>query len=471
MSAAPGAVAEALIRSCEADATQAPEVWPFTASIVDGALHLGGVSMPALARQCGTPLYVVDEADFRQRVVDWRDRSGADRVHYAGKAFLCSEMVRWVAAENLHLDVCSSGELRLALDNAFDPDRLVFHGNNKSYDELALAVRSGVGAIVIDNRAEIAAVSEIAAGLGRVQRVYVRVAAGVSPQTHEYISTGGDDVKFGLPIRDGHAEQAAVEVASAPHLELVGVHSHIGSQLLTTEELHDAARRVGALVRTLREQHRIQIDEVDLGGGAGIAYLPTQQRLDPAACVAAMRSGLSRSIPSGSVRLSVEPGRSLIGSAGITVYSVGFVKQGVRRRFVAVDGGMSDALRPSLYGSGYTTCLANRVPGGTPVRTVVVGRHCESGDVVVPDLLMSSDVRPGDLLAVACTGAYHHTMANNYNMQPRPAVVSVRDGAARLMVRRERAEDLAARDGHGTRITLHHRPDQARPDQAVMEDG
>lgn len=465
MTSAPATVTSPDVRSFEAEPAQAPAVWPLTAATMNGELYVGGVSMPALAQECGTPLYVVDEADFRHRVREWRDASGADRVHYAGKAFLCAEMVRWVTAEDLYLDVCSIGELQLALDSAFDPARLVLHGNNKSHDELSLAVSASVGIVVVDSMAEIALLSEIATDLGCVQQVYVRVAAGVAAKTHEYISTGGEDVKFGLRISEGAAESAALAAAAAPGLELVGIHSHIGSQLLTTEQLREAAARIGALVRTLRDEHRLSIDDVDLGGGAGIAYLPDQVRLDPAECVTSMREGLSRSIPPDSVRLSVEPGRSLIGSAGITLYTVGAVKDGLRRRFVAVDGGMSDALRPSLYGSGYTTCLANRGAGGEAVRTVVVGRHCESGDVVVPDLLMSSTVQPGDLLAVAATGAYHHTMANNYNMQPRPAVVSVHEGQARLMVRRELPSDLVARDGNGVRIPLP----QQTPDD-VLED-
>ena len=433
----------------------APEVWPLTATTVAGELCIGGVSTVQLANACGTPLYVVDEADFRERARVWRDESGADQVHYASKAFLTAQMVRWVDSERLHLDVCSLGELELATCNGFDPTRIVMHGNNKSVAELTAAIECGVGAVVLDCDEEIARLAFLATAAGRVQDVYVRVAAGVDAQTHEFMATGGDDVKFGFPITGGYAEKAVVRVAATSGLRLIGLHSHLGSQLLSTDGLHAAAaRRVGEFLHILQQRHRIVVRHVDLGGGAGIAYLPGEHRLEPAAFVAALRSGLAETLGQETVELAVEPGRSLIGTAGVTIYRVGVVKDGIKRRFVSVDGGISDALRPSLYGARYTAWVANRVTSPETKHTIVVGRHCESGDVAVPDLRLTSDIVVGDLLAVAGTGAYHHTMANNYNLQPRPAVVSVCDGQARLLVRRETLADLTARDVSGTPIDL-----------------
>ncbi|MFD3571152.1 diaminopimelate decarboxylase [Streptomyces sp. NPDC058667] len=432
---------------------QAPEVWPLTARTVDNRLHVGGVAMDDLVRACGTALYVVDEADFRHRAAQWR-QSGADRVHYASKAFLCAEMVRWVDSEGLHLDVCSGGELELAVANGFDPARIVFHGNNKSPDELAAAVAHRVGVVVVDCHEEIDRLARAAARTGRVQDVYVRITPGVAAETHAYMATGGDDVKFGFPVREGHAERAVLAVASHASLRLAGVHCHIGSQITATEGLALAAERVGLFVADMARRHAVTVDEIDLGGGAGIPYVPGDLRLDPAEFTAALRTGLARVLPPGTVRIAVEPGRSMIGSAGVTLYRVGAVKDGLRRRFVSVDGGMSDALRPSLYEARYTAWTAGRTPRGTPVHSVIVGRHCESGDVVVPDIALPSDITPGDLLAVPATGAYHHAMASNYNAQPRPAVVAVSDGQARLMVRRESPADLRRRDAHGEPVQL-----------------
>lgn len=423
----------------------AAEVWPVTAASIRGVLHIGGVPLPELAEACGTPLYVLDEADFRQRARQWREESGADQVHYASKALLCTEIVRWVDSERLHLDVCSGDELEVALDAGFDPGRIVMHGNNKSVDELRLGVARRVGVIVVDCYEELERIAYLA-GAEEPQQVYLRVATGIEADTHRSIATGGDDVKFGFPLTGGHAERAAAQAAQTPGVRLLGIHSHLGSQLLTSAGFRAAARRVGELVHTLAEHHRIEIRDVDLGGGAGIAYLPGQERLSPVQMVSALRSGLEEVTAAHSIRLAVEPGRSMIGTAGVTLYRVGVVKDGIRRRFVAVDGGMSDAPRPALYGSLYTAWIANRDvdPAATP--TVIVGRHCETGDIVVPDLSFPADVEVGDLVAVPGTGAYHHSMASNYNFQPRPPVVAVRDGRARLLVRRETHADLVVRD-------------------------
>jgi diaminopimelate decarboxylase len=431
----------------------APEVWPLTARTVAGELHIGGVSIPALAAACGTPLYVLDEADFRHRARQWRN-SGADRVHYASKAFLCAETVRWVDAEGLHLDVCSYGEFDLAAATGFDPARIVLHGNNKPPAELNAAVRRGIGVVVADSLVEIDHLAAAARAAGRVQDVYLRVTPGVEAHTHDYMATGGDDVKFGFPMAEGHAERAALAVRDAPSLRLAGIHSHIGSQVVDTEGLRLAAERVAGFVRSLGERHGITVRDLDLGGGAGIAYLPGQDRLEPGAFVRALRAGVGQVMDPDSLHLAVEPGRSVVGTAGVTVYRVGVVKEGLRRCFVSVDGGMSDALRPSLYLARYTAWTANRTLTGERRHSVVVGRHCESGDIVVPDLALPQDIAVGDLLAVPVTGAYHHVMASNYNHQPRPAVVAVADGAAKLLVHRETLADLRRRDAGGQALDL-----------------
>jgi len=447
----PPAAADGLAAAAGPDL--APDVWPLTARTVAGELRIGDVPLPALAEACGTPLYVVDEADFRARARAWR-ASGADRVHYASKAFLCAEMVRWVDSEGLHLDICSGGELELAVAAGFDPGRIVMHGNNKLPSELAAAVSHGVGVVVVDCLEEIDRLGRLARRTGRVQDVYLRVAPGVSAHTHDYIATGGDDVKFGFPISGGFAENAVLAAHRTAGLRLSGIHSHIGSQILDTAGLRAAAARIAGFVRLMTERHGIAVEEIDLGGGAGIPYLPGQRRLEPTEFVAALRAGVSEALDPDRVRLAVEPGRSMIGTAGVTLYRVGVVKDGTRRRFVSVDGGMSDALRASLYATPYTAWTANRRLTGAPRHTVVCGKHCESGDIVVPDLALPDDIRVGDLLAVPATGAYHHAMASNYNLQPRPAVVAVADGRARLMVRRETAADLLSRDAAGQQVPL-----------------
>ena len=438
---------------------EAPELWPLTARSRDGLLEIGGVGVEALAARLGTPLYVLDEQDVRTRARTWRAQ--ADRVHYAAKAFCCVELVRWIHEEGLHLDICSGGELAIALAAGMPADRIVFHGNNKSSDELRSAVAAGVGTVVVDCREEIERLARIAARAGTVQDVFLRVTPGIVAETHAFIATGGDDVKFGFPIAGGYAERAAARVLGAGTLRLRGIHSHLGSQILDLDGPQEGARRVGAFVAALRRRGA-EIGEVDLGGGAGIAYLPGQQRLDPAAFVAALRDGLHAGLRDGlapgaqpdPVQLAVEPGRAIVGAAGVTIYRVGVVKDRARRRFVAVDGGMSDAPRPSLYGAEYTAIIASREAGPDTVTATVTGKHCESGDVVVRSVALPADVTAGDLLAVPATGAYHAAMASNYNHVPRPAVVAVRDGQARLLLRRETEQDLLARDVGGAPVEL-----------------
>ncbi|MDF2967605.1 MAG: diaminopimelate decarboxylase [Nocardioidaceae bacterium] len=432
-----------------------PKLWSLTARRGDdGAVHVGGVPLPQLAAEHQTPSYVLDEADFRQRAASFRDAFSGFDVYYAGKAFMCSALLRWVAEEGLSLDVCTGGELGLALRAGFDPARIGLHGNNKTEAELARALEAGVGRIIVDSHQEIERLGRLAEQRGALPGVLVRVTVGVEAHTHEYIATAHEDQKFGFSIAEGEAFAAVHRVLSSPHLRLLGLHSHIGSQIWDTSGFEVAARRVLALHARVRAELGVELPELDLGGGFGIAYT-TQDDPDPPAVLA---SGLRdivlhecRALRIDPPQLSVEPGRALAGPAMCTLYEVGTVKpvavgSGATRLYVSVDGGMSDNVRPALYDADYSCTLASRASSAAPVLARVVGRHCESGDIVVKDEFLPGDVRPGDLIAVPGTGAYCRSLASNYNHVPRPGVVSVRDGVARTVVRRETERDLYALD-------------------------
>jgi len=425
-------------------------VWPLTASDEGGVLAVAGVPVTDLAREHGTPLFVLDEADVRARCRAWREAFPDSDVYYAGKAFLCSAMARIVADEGLSLDVCTGGELALALRGGVPPERIGFHGNNKSYAELVAAVEAGVGRIVVDSFEEIGRVSAIAAERGVTQRVLVRATVGVEAHTHEFIATAHEDQKFGFSLASGAAAHAVGRVLDAPSLALVGVHSHIGSQIFDAAGFEVAAHRVMSLLVRIRDEHGIELPELNLGGGLGIAYVAGDDPIPPKALAQQLRTIVETECRIAGLnvpRIAVEPGRHIAGPPTITVYEVGTVKDvdGIRS-YVSVDGGMSDNIRTALYGAEYTCVLASRTSTAAPVASRVVGKHCETGDIVVRDALLPADVKPGDLLAVAATGAYCRSMASNYNHVPRPAVVAVRDGEARLVVRRETEEDLLALD-------------------------
>ena len=427
-----------------------PSVWPLTATDDGGVLRVGGVAVTTLAQTYGTPLFVMDEADVRARCRAWREAFPDADVYYAGKAFLCSAMARIVAEEGLSLDVCTGGELALALRGGVPGERIGFHGNNKSEAELVAAVEAGVGRIVLDSFAEIGRVAEIAAARGVRQRVMVRVTVGVEAHTHEFIATAHEDQKFGFSLASGAAAHAVGRVLDAPSLELVGVHSHIGSQIFDAAGFEVAAHRVVSLLVRLRDEHGVELPELNLGGGLGIAYVAGDDPIGPKALAQQLRAIVDHECAVAGLavpRLAVEPGRHIAGPPTVTVYEVGTVKDvdGIRS-YVSVDGGMSDNIRTALYGADYTCVLASRASTAPPVASRVVGKHCETGDVVVRDAALPADLAPGDLLAVAATGAYCRSMASNYNHVPRPAVVAVRDGAARVVVRRETTEDLLALD-------------------------
>ncbi len=428
----------------------AAAVWPATATRDEsGALLLGGVDVRDLATEFGTPAYLLDEADFRSRCRDFVQAFAGADVHYAAKAFCSLTSLRWIVEEGLGLDVCSGGELAAALRAEVPPDRIAFHGNNKSVAELEQALDAGVGRIVVDSFAEIARLAWLAEERGLRQPVLVRATVGVEAHTHEFIATAHEDQKFGFSVAGGDAFEACRRALNHSSLDLVGVHSHIGSQIFDTSGFEVSAHRAVALLDRLRDELGATPPYLDLGGGFGIAYTAADTPMDVPALAASMRAIVARECAAAGLaepRLAVEPGRAIAGPASITLYEVGTVKDTPHRRYVSVDGGMSDNIRTALYDAQYTCVLASRVSGVPPVLCRVVGKHCESGDIVVRDTWLPGDLVPGDLLAVAATGAYCRSLASNYNHQPRPPVVAVGDGAARVVVRRETVEDLLRLD-------------------------
>ncbi len=437
--------------------------WPATATrMPDGALAVAGIGVRDLATVFGTPLFVLDEADLRARARAFRraftaafaDVGGGADVYYAGKAFLCTAVARWVHEEGLFVDTATGGELAVALLAGVPGEAIGLHGNNKSDAEIDRALAVGVGRIVLDSLAEVDRVADAAARHGVVAPVMIRVTTGVHAHTHEFISTAHEDQKFGLSLAGGQAAEAIRRVLARPELELLGLHSHIGSQIMDVGGFEAAARLLLELRAEVGRRTGYLMPELDLGGGYGIAY--TGSELVPA--VESLAFGLAdvvrracEELRTPAPRISIEPGRAIVGPSTVTLYEVGTVKtvetgESGPRTYVSVDGGMSDNIRTALYGAEYTAALANRASDAVPVRSRVVGKHCESGDVVVRDVDLPGDVRAGDLLAVPATGAYGRSMASNYNMVPRPGVVAVRDGAARVLVRRETIEDLLALD-------------------------
>ncbi|MER7009979.1 diaminopimelate decarboxylase [Saccharopolyspora sp. NPDC000359] len=433
-----------------------PLVWPRNSERgSDGAVRVAGLDVRDLAERFGTPLFVLDEDDFRARCRDYAEAFGDPAaVHYASKAFLCTEVARWVAEEGLSLDVCSGGELAVALRAGFPAERITFHGNNKSIAELTAAVEAGVGSVVLDSFHEIARLEHIAAERGVQQQVLVRVTVGVEAHTHEFIATAHEDQKFGFSLAGGQAAEAVHRVLKAGSLVLVGLHSHIGSQIFDVDGFELAAHRVVRLLADLRAEHGADAlasaSTVDLGGGLGIAYTGDDDPLPPDQLATRLREIVGKEADNAGIptpKIAVEPGRAIVGPGMVTVYEVGTIKDvalgaEVQRKYVSVDGGMSDNIRTSLYDAVYDCRLVSRSAEAAPVLSRIVGKHCESGDVVVRDCWLPEDIAPGDLLAVAATGAYCYVMASNYNRLPKPPVVAVREGQARLLLRRETEDDL-----------------------------
>ena len=434
----------------------APNVWPRNIARDEaGIVGIAGVLVTDVAQEYGTPLFVIDEDDFRARCREIVSAFGGGKnVHYAAKAFMCSEVARWIDEEGLSLDVCTGGELAVALHADFPPERITFHGNNKSVPELTAAVKSGVGHIVLDSMTEIERLDAIAAEAGVIQDVFVRLTVGVEAHTHEFISTAHEDQKFGLSVASGAAIAAVERVFAADHLRLVGLHSHIGSQIFDVAGFELAAHRVIGVLHEVAEQFGVdktaQISTVDLGGGLGISYLAPDDpppMAELAAKLSAVVSSESAAVGLPTPRLVVEPGRAIAGPGTITLYEVGTVKDvdvsaTANRRYVSVDGGMSDNIRTALYDAQYDARLVSRVSDAPATLASIVGKHCETGDIVVRDAWVPGDLRPGDLLGVAATGAYCYSLSSRYNMIGRPAVVAVRAGRSRLILRRETLDDL-----------------------------
>ncbi|MEW2485324.1 diaminopimelate decarboxylase [Streptomyces sp. NPDC048411] len=428
------------------------KVWARTVSRnADGVVAVGGIEVTRLAEEFGTPAYFLDESDFRARCRAWADAFGRDAdVFYAGKAFLSRAVVRWLQEEGLNLDVCSGGELTVALDAGMPAERIAFHGNNKTVAEIERAIEAGVGRIVLDSFQEIVRVSHVAQRLGKRQRVQIRVTVGVEAHTHEFIATAHEDQKFGIALAGGEAAEAVRRALTLDGLELVGIHSHIGSQIFDMAGFEVSARRVVQLLAEVRDEHGIELPEIDLGGGLGIAYTSDDDPREPHEIAKALGDIVTRECEAAGLatpRISVEPGRAIVGPTAFTLYEVGTVKhlEGLRT-YISVDGGMSDNIRTALYDAEYSVALVSRRSDAEPLLVRVVGKHCESGDIVVKDAFLPSDLAPGDLLAVPATGAYCRAMASNYNHALRPPVVAVRDGEARVIVRRETEEDLLRLD-------------------------
>lgn len=432
-------------------------VWPRNAARgADGVVSIAGVALTDIAERFGTPVMVVDEDDFRSRCRDMaRAFGGPEHVHYASKAFLTRTIARWVEEEGLSLDVASENELRIALMADFPAARITAHGNNKDDAFLRACVDEGVGHVVLDSDQELERLDAIAGEAGRAQHVMIRVKPGIEAHTHEFIATSHEDQKFGFSLASGSAYRAAEAAVKAANLELVGLHCHVGSQVFDAQGFTAAADRVLELYSRIHDELGVILPELDLGGGYGIAYTEDEQPLDVdevahdlLTAVAKTAAELGIEAPS----VLVEPGRAIAGPGTVTVYEVGTVKdvtvdEGVSRRYLSVDGGMSDNIRPALYGSLYDARVVSRTVDGTATSTRIVGSHCESGDVLIRDAEYPDDIRRGDLVALAATGAYTYAMSSRYNAFNRPAIVSVRDGAVTPMMRRETIEDFLALEG------------------------
>lgn len=420
----------------------------------DGVLNIAGLGVDDLVNQIGTPVYAFDEADFRARARGFLEAFSGWDVFYAGKSFLSIGVASWIAQEGLGLDVCSGNELVVALRGGMDPAKIGMHGNNKTIEELRLGLESGVGRIIVDSLDEISRIEQLTAELGVTASVLVRVTTGIEAHTHEYIATAHEDQKFGFSIQGGQALMALVRCQSSPRIELLGVHSHIGSQIFDTGAFEVAARRTMRLIAQFRQATGIDLPELDLGGGFGIAYTEDDTPSTPDELSSGLREIVEherRSYGLTEPRYSIEPGRAISGPSAMAVYTVGTVKVvdlegGLQRTYVSVDGGMSDNIRPALYAAEYSAVLASRASKAQPMLCRVVGKHCEGGDILVRDVYLPSDLRDGDLIAVPASGAYSRSMASNYNHATKPPVVSVATGEVTTLLRRETLDDLLALD-------------------------
>jgi diaminopimelate decarboxylase len=407
-----------------------------------------GAPVSHLAAKFGTPAYFLDEVAVREHARAYRTAMPDTEIAFASKALCTKSVLRWVAEEGLSLDTCSAGEIAVARSIGFPAERILLHGNAKTPEDLKAALEYGVRRIVLDSLDEIEQLGALAHGR---QQVMIRVTPNVQADTHAAITTGTEGQKFGFSLRPevrDNVDRAVAAVLAQPSLRLVGLHCHIGSQVSRVDRYEEAARRMVGVLTDIRGRYGVTLTELDLGGGHAVPYLPDDPEFDLEGYARRLHVALAYECASHSFplpRLTIEPGRAIVASAGITVYRVCAVKRG-SKTFVAVDGGMSDNPRPALYGAKYTARLVGRRSHAAYRPVVVVGRHCESGDILADGLALPDDIHPGDLLAVPCTGAYHHSLASNYNLIGRPPLVGVHDGVATVLVRRETEEDLLRRD-------------------------
>jgi diaminopimelate decarboxylase len=419
------------------------DVLPLTASTSEeGHLMVGGMDSVALAEEFGTPLIVFDRETFEARARIYTGALEASHVHYAGKSFCCVAICELVDQLGLSLDVCSGGELATALAAGFPPERITFHGNNKSREELEAARDSGIGRVVVDSFDEI----ERLVGCSVKTKLMIRVTPGVEAHTHEFVQTGQEDSKFGFTLHDGVALEAIKRASEIPGCDLAGLHAHIGSQIFELAAFDLAIERLAELAAEARAAHGFEVRELNVGGGLGIAHTRDEMTPDPAEALGRMRGAVEKTFTERGLtvpELYVEPGRSIVGPTTVTLYRIGTIKRipGVRT-YVSMDGGMSDNIRPALYGARYEAFLANRMEAPEGPRVTVAGKHCESGDILIKDVHLPDDVAPGDLLCVPATGAYTYAMASNYNRVPRPPVVMVENGKATVIVQRETQADM-----------------------------
>jgi len=419
-----------------------------------GVLSIAGCSAEKLVKEYGSPLFVIDQADFYVRTNAWRSAISSafenSQLYYAAKSFISVEVAKWLKELKVGLDVCSGGELAVALAADFPAADIEFHGNNKSEVEISTAIKAGVGTIVIDSFDEISRVSKIAKELNKVQKIYLRLTPGVDAHTHEFISTAHEDVKFGFSIASGAAQDAIENCMAQSSLSLAGIHCHIGSQIFEVDGFNLAAKRLVAVLATFRDKYAKELPELNIGGGYGIAYTKEETAIAPEIVIPAIAAVIKEECAKANLaipRISIEPGRAIVGPTTTTIYLVGTTKSvtldnGSERRYVSVDGGMSDNIRPALYGAAYSAFLANRTSSAKNISSRIVGKHCESGDILISEIDLPSDIKSGDLLAIPATGAYGRSMASNYNHIPRPAVVAVINGTARQILRRENEADL-----------------------------
>ena len=435
-------------------------MWSKNASLNGGTLSLAGIPAAQLAKDFGTPAFFLDEDAYRSRALAWHNGlqsefgAQAGTVYYAAKSFICTAVAQWIADIGIGIDVCTGGELAVALNGGIDPKKIEVHGNNKSVAEIDRAVSVGVKTIVMDSLVEIERVAAAAKKHGVRQGVMLRLTPGIEAHTHEKISTAHEDVKFGFSIASGAAWAAAEAVVAHPELELRGVHCHIGSQIFGSEAHEIATDRLMSFMAKYRDAFGLELPELDLGGGFGISYVQGDVTVEPADVLPQIHAAVKKACAQYNLSLplvSLEPGRNIVGPTMFTLYEVGTVKDvvlegGKVRRYVSVDGGMSDNARTALYDAEYTAVIAQRASSAPLALTRLVGKHCETGDIIINEIQLPSDIAPGDLVATPATGAYGRSMASNYNHVPRPPVVAVKDGKARVIVRRENEEDLLALD-------------------------